>query len=46
MEITVVVDLNQEQNADAAISERTRALKLIRSLVNIYRLCYAVPSSV
>jgi hypothetical protein len=41
-----VVDLNQEQNSDDAISERTRALRLIRSLVNIYRLCCAVPSSV
>ncbi len=45
MEIAAATEMNNE-NAQAVIDERTRALKLIRSLVNIYRLCYAVSGSV
>lgn len=44
MEIAIAAE--NDENAPAVIDERTRALKLIRSLVNIYRLCYAVPGSV
>lgn len=44
MEIAISPEINE--NAPTVIDERTRALKLIRSLVNIYRLCYAVPGSV
>jgi hypothetical protein len=47
MDKVVIEGLNQEQSSESAsISERTRALKLIRSLVNIYRLCYGVSSPV
>lgn len=42
----IVVEVENTEDAQSAIDERTRALKLIRSLVNIYRLCYAVPSSI
>jgi|LakMenE01Jun11ns_1017448.scaffolds.fasta_scaffold9336704_1 hypothetical protein len=45
MEIAVRTEMKNESTEDV-IDERTRALRLIRSLVNIYRLCYAVPGSV
>ena len=46
MEIAVRTETNDENAQNAVIDERTRALRLIRSLVNIYRLCYAVSGSV
>jgi len=45
MEIAASTETNDE-NVQVVIDERTRALRLIRSLVNIYRLCYAVSGSV
>ncbi|HEY9731420.1 MAG TPA: hypothetical protein V6C89_05875 [Drouetiella sp.] len=45
MEIAVATEAKNESTEDV-IDERTRALRLIRSLVNIYRLCYAVAGSV
>lgn len=37
---------SQSEAEEEIVVGRTRALKLIRSLVNLYRLCYGVPSSI